>query len=147
MRTRSLLLALALLAVTSASSEAGADSDALLQFGLIGNWAFDCQKPPSPANPFVNFALSSGGQPTRQIITGSPKFDTRVPLSDVAILDAMHLRLSYPQGAIKVTVILLMQLGRFRPYEAVVSDGTVSVSGGEVKATGQPTNWLVKCGD
>jgi hypothetical protein len=147
MRRRSLLFALALLPLTSASSEAGADSDALQQFGLIGNWAFDCHKPPSPANPFINFASSSAGQPTRQIITGRPKFDARVPLSDVAILDAMHLRLSYPQGGIKVTVILLMQLGRFRPYEAVVSDGTVSVSGGEVKATGQPTNWLVKCGD
>jgi hypothetical protein len=147
MRRRSLLLALALLPLMSASSEAGADSDALQQFGLIGNWAFDCQKPPSPANPFIHFALSSAGQPTRQIITGRPKLDARVPLSDVAILDAMHLRLSYPQGGIKVTVVLLMQLGRFRPYEAVVSDGTVSVSGGEVKATGQPTNWLVKCGD
>ena len=147
MRTRSFLLALALLPLMPALSEAGADSDALVQFGLIGNWAFDCQKPPGPANPFISFTFSRAGEPTRQIITGRPEFDRRVPLSDVAILDAMHLRLSYPQGGVKVTVILLMELGRFRPYEAVVSDGTVSVSGGEVKATGQPTSWLLKCGD
>jgi hypothetical protein len=145
MRPRLYLLALALLPLMPALSWAGADSDAVLQFGLIGNWAFDCEKPPSPANPFINFAPSSAGEPTRQIVTGRPEFDSRVPLSNVEILDAMHLRLSYPQGGVTVTVTLLMELGRFRPYEAVASDGTVSVSGGNVKATGQPTNWLVKC--
>jgi hypothetical protein len=147
MKRRLFLLALALLPALPALSVAGADSDALLQFGLLGNWAFDCQKPPSAANPFVNFAFSSAGQPTRQIITGKPELDSRVPLSDVAILDAMHLRLSYPQGGVTVTVTLLMELGRVRPYEAITSDGTVSVSGGNVAATGQPTNWLLKCGD
>ena len=147
MKVRPMLLALALLPALPKLSEAGADSDALLQFGLIGNWAFDCQKAPSPANPFVNFTFSSAGPPTRQIITGKPEFDSRVPLSDVAILDAMHLRLSYPQGGVTVTVTLLMELGRVRPYEAIASDGTVSVVGGTVKATGQPTNWLLKCGD
>jgi hypothetical protein len=129
------------------ASRAGADSDALLQFGLLGNWAFDCQKPPSPANPYINFTFTSAGPPTRQILTGKPELDTRVPLSDVAILDAMHLRLSYPQGGVTVTVTLLMELGRVRPYEAIASDGTVSVSGGNVAATGEPTKWLLKCGN
>lgn len=147
MRPRPFLVALALLPLMPAVSEAGADSDAVLQFGLLGNWAFDCQKPPRPANPFINFTISSSGPPTRQIITGKPEFDSRVPLSDVAILDAMHLRLSYPQGGVTVTVTLLMELGRVRPYEAIASDGTVSVSGGNVAATGQPTNWLNKCAD
>ena len=147
MRRRLFLLALALSLVMPNVSEAGADSDALLQFGLLGNWAFDCQKPPGPANPFINFTFSGTGQPTRQIITGKPEFDSRVPLSDVAILDAMHLRLSYPQGGVTVTVTLLMELGRVRPYEAIASDGTVSVSAGNVTATGLPTNWLLKCGD
>ena len=147
MRPRPFLIAFALLMLRPPLAEAGPDSDALLQFGLLGNWAFDCQKPPSPANPFINFSFSRAGPPTRQIITGRPEFDSRVPLSNVAILDAMHLRLSYPQGGVTVTVTLLMELGRVRPYEAIASDGTVSVSGGNVMATGQPTNWLLKCGD
>jgi len=147
MRHGAFLLALALLLLMSAASHAGTDSDALLQFGLIGNWAFDCQKPPSPANPFINFTPSTAGQPTRRIITGKPEYDGLVPLSDVAMLDATHLRLSYPQGGVTVTVILLKEQRHIRPYEAVASDGTVSVSGGNVKATGLPTNWLLKCVD
>jgi hypothetical protein len=147
MRHRAFLLALALLLLAPAVSRAGRDSDELLRFGLIGNWAFDCQKPPSPANPLINFAPSTAGQPTRQIITGKPEYDSVVPLSAVAMLDATHLRLSYPQGGVTVTVTLLKELRRFRPYDAVASDGTVSVSGGNVKATGLPTNWLLKCAD
>ncbi|HXR88112.1 MAG TPA: hypothetical protein VN728_14130 [Stellaceae bacterium] len=147
MRKRAFALALAFALLVPVVSRAGADSDALLQFGLIGHWAFDCQKPPSPANPFINFNFTGSGQPTRQIITGKPEIDSRVPLSNVTILDALHLRLSYPQGGVTVTVTLLMELGRVRPYEAIASDGTVSVSGGNVTATGQPTNWLLKCPD
>ncbi len=100
------------------------------QFGLIGSWSFDCQKPPSPANPFINFMPSTADQPTRQIITGKPEYDSLVPLSDVAMLDMTHLRLSYPQGGVTVTVTLLKEQRRIRPYEAVASDGTTSVNGG-----------------
>jgi hypothetical protein len=141
------LLALASLLLLPAESRAGTDSDALLQFGLIGNWALDCQKPPSPANPFVNFTPSTAGRPTRQIITGKPEYDSLVPQSDVAMLDATHLRLTYPQGGVTVTVTLLKQQRRIRPYEAAASNGVVSVSGGNVKATGLPTTWLLKCAD
>jgi hypothetical protein len=147
MRHRVFVAALGLLLLVPTVSQAGKDSDALLQFGLIGNWSLDCQKPPSPANPFMNFMPSTAGQPTRQIITGKPQFDRLVPVSNVAMLDATHLRLSYPQGSVTVTVTLLKDQRRIRPYEAVASDGTISVSGGTVKASGQPTNWLLKCAD
>jgi hypothetical protein len=147
MRPRIFLFALASLLLAPAISQAGKDSDALLQFGLIGNWSLDCKKPPSPANPFINFTPSTAGQPTRQIITGKPEYDGLVPLSDIAMLDATHLRLSYPQGGVTVTVTLLKDQRRIRPYEALASNGAVSVSGGNVKATGQPTSWLLKCAD
>jgi len=145
MRARTYLLALAWLLLMPSVSQAGADSDALLQFGLIGNWALDCQKPPSPANAFVTFTPSTAGEPTRQIVTGKPEYDSLVPLSDVAMLDATHLRLTYRQGRVMVTVILLKEQRRIRPYEAVASNGMVSVSQGNVKASGLPTNWLTKC--
>ena len=146
MRRRLFLSALAALLLMPAISHAGKDSDALLQFGLIGNWSLDCQKPPSPTNPFMSFTPSTAGQPTRQIITGKPQYDSLVPISGAEMLDATHLRLSYPQGSVMITVTLLKeQQRRIRPYEAVASDGTVSVSGGNVKASGLPTNWLLKC--
>lgn len=147
MRRYVFLLAVALLPLIPAVSQAGKDSDALVQFGLIGNWALDCQKPPSPANPFMTFTPSSAGEPTRQIITGKPEYDSLVPLTDIAMLDGTHLRLTYPQGGVRVTVTLVKEPRRIRPYEAVASNGMVSVSGGNVKATGQPTKWLLKCTD
>ena len=145
MKPGAFLLALAGLLLAPALSQAAKDSDALSQFGLVGSWSLDCQKPPSPANPFMNFTLSTAGQPTRQIITGKPEFDSLVPLSDVAMLDATHLRLTYPQGRVTVTVTLLKEQRRIRPYEAVTSNGVVSVRAGNVKATGAPTSWLTKC--
>lgn len=144
---RAFLLALALLPLMPAASLAGKDSDELQQFGLIGSWSLDCQKQPSPTNPFVSFTPSNAGQPTRQVITGKPQLDSLVPLSDTQMLDATHLRLSYPQGGVTVTVTLLKERRRIRPYEARASDGTVSVSGGVVKASGLPTSWLLKCAD
>ena len=116
-------LALALLVLSPGLSHAGKDSDALTQFGLIGDWAFDCAKPASPANPFMNFTASSAGQPTRQIITGKPQYDGLVSVRDAELLDAAHLRLSYPQGGVTITVTLLKERRRIRPYEAVASDG------------------------
>jgi hypothetical protein len=139
-------LAIALL-MTSGTARAGADSDALTKFGLIGDWALDCKAFPSPTNPFMTFIPSTDGQPTRQIITGKPEHDGVVPIRDAAIIDDNHLRLTYPQGGVTVTVTLLKDQGRIRPLEAVASDGTVSVSGGIVKYSGQETSWLIKCGD
>jgi hypothetical protein len=137
----------AVLALAPALARADVDSDALLRFGLIGNWALDCQAPPSLANPFMNFIPSSAGKPTRQIVTGKPEYDSLVPISDTALLDDSHLRLSYPQGRVTVTVTLVKDQLRVRPFEAVASDGTVSVKGGIVQYNGRPTSWLEKCPD
>jgi hypothetical protein len=139
--------AVASLLLLPAVSQAGKDSDELRQFGLVGSWSFDCAKTPSPANPFISFVPSTAGQPSRQVITGKPQYDSLVPMTDVKMLDATHLRLTYPQGGVTVTVTLLKGRRRIRPYEAVASDGTVSVSGGVVKANGLPTGWLLKCAD
>lgn len=141
------LLAVALLLLLPAISHAGKDSDELSQFGLVGSWSYDCSKTPSPANPFISLIPSTAGQPSRQVITGKPQYDSLVPVSNVQMLDATHLRLTYPQGGVSVTVTFLKEQRRIRPYEAVASDGTVSVSHGVVKASGLPTGWLLKCAD
>ncbi|HEY3918856.1 MAG TPA: hypothetical protein VGL83_13740 [Stellaceae bacterium] len=144
---RSAALGLALLVLAAVAARAGADSDALVKFGLIGDWARDCKAFPSPTNPFMTFLPSTAGQPTRQIITGKPQYDSLVPISDAALVDGNHLRLSYPQGGVTMTVTLLKDQRRIRPFEAVASDGTLSVHGGIVQASGQPTGWIEKCDD
>lgn len=138
-------LALLPLVLVSPAVHAGEDSDALVKFGLIGDWARDCKAFPSPTNPFMTFLPSTAGQPMRQLITGKPQYDSLVPISDAALVDGNHLRLSYPQGAVTMTVTLLKEQKRIRPFEAIASDGTVSVRGGIVQASGQPTGWIEKC--
>ena len=68
-----------------------------------------------------------------------------MPISDAALLDDTHLRLSYPQASVTITATLLKDKQRIRPVEAVASDGNVSIHGGLVQRTGQPTGWLQKC--
>lgn len=135
----------AFLLFVPALARASADSDALTKFGLIGDWAANCKAFPSPTNPFVTFIPSTAGQPTRQVITGKPQLDSLVPISDAARIDDTHLRLSYPQGGVTITATLLRDKQRIRPVEAVASDGNVSIHGGLVQRTGQPTGWLQKC--
>lgn len=139
------IVAMLPLALAPALAHAGADSDALTKFGLVGDWALDCKAFPSPTNPYSTFVPSTEGQPTRQIVTGTPQHDSLVSIKNVALLDDTHLRLTYPQGGVTVTVTLLKDNGRIRPYEARASDGTVSVIEGLVQRTGQPTAWLEKC--
>lgn len=139
------LVSLALL--FAGSARASNDSDVLAQFGLVGSWASDCHAVPSPTNPFVNFTFSDTGQPMRLVIAGKPQYQSMVPLSDMRSIDETHLQFSYPQAGVTVTVILVKEQNRIRPYRAMASDGTVSVENGIVKSSGQETKWLLKCGD
>jgi hypothetical protein len=138
-------LGLAFLALLPVSAHAGADSDAMVKFGLIGSWAVDCHAPPSLANPFQTFVASNAAQPTRQLIVGNPSIDRLQPLYDVALLAADRLRLAYAQGGVTVTVVLIKQEGRIRPIESTTSSGETVVSGGIVQRDGRSTTWLEKC--
>lgn len=140
------VLAFALLALSS-PAWAEADSDALIQFGLIGSWALDCHAPPSLANPFETLIPSKTGEPTRHLSTGNPALDRAEPIHDVILITADRLRLSYPQNSVTVTVVFLKQDGRIRVLESTTSNGLTVVSGGIVQRNGQQTAWLEKCPD
>ncbi len=139
------LVSLILVWCAAVPARAGADSDILTKFGLIGSWAIDCHAPPSLANPYQTFVPSNEGQPTRQLIVGNPDYDRMEPLSDVILIAADRLRLSFPQNGINVTVVLVKDKGRIRPLELATSNGQTVVSGGVVQRNGQETSWLEKC--
>ena len=138
-------VAAALLLAPADAAQAGADSDALAKFGLIGSWAIDCHAPPSLANPFQTFIPSTAGDPIRQDVVGDPDRDRIVPIHDVILLADDRLRLSFRQNGISVTVVLVKDKGRVRPLESTTSDGQTIVSGGIAQRTGQQTVWLEKC--
>ena len=138
-------LAVMLPLLAAHAARAGADSDALAKFGLVGSWAIDCQAPPSLKNPFQTFVPSTAGNPIRQDVVGDPDRDRIVPIHDVIPLADDRLRLSFEQNGIAVTVVLVKDKGRVRPLESTTSDGQTIVSGGVVQRTGQQTIWLEKC--
>lgn len=144
MKTR-LALALVLLVSSASLSAAGADSDALEKFGLIGSWAIDCHTPPSLANPYQTFVPSNAGAPLRQLIVGDPNRDRTVPVHDVVLLAHDQLQLSFAQNTITVTVVLAKDKGHIRPVESTTSDGNTVVHDGIVQRSGQNTVWLEKC--
>ena len=59
-----LLFVIALL-VSAAPAMAGADSDAIRKFGLVGTWAPDCSKPPGSNNIYSEFVAPNAGSPIR----------------------------------------------------------------------------------
>lgn len=132
-------------AFVASIAQAGADSDALAKFGMIGSWAIDCRAPPSLANPFQTFVPSNAGDPIRQDIVGDPNRDRIVPIHDVIRVAEDRLRLSFAQNGITVTVVLAKDKGRVRPMESTTGDGQTLVSGGIVQRSGQQTLWLEKC--
>ena len=129
------------------AAEAGADSNALAKFGLLGSWAVDCRAPPSASNPYQTFVPSTDGQPSRQLIVGNPDLDRLVPVHDVKELGSDRISLSFPQNNITVTVVLVKDKGRVRPLESSTSDGQSVVADGMVERTGQLTAWFQKCPD
>ena len=138
-------LAAAAVALGASAAWAGADSDALAKFGLIGSWAINCRAPPSLANPFQTFIPSNAGNPIRQDVVGDPDRDRIVPIHDVTLVAEDRLRLSFLQNGITVTVVLAKDKGRVRPMESTTGDGQTLVSGGIVQRSGQQTVWLEKC--
>lgn len=134
-----------LLLALASGAQASEDSDLLAKFGLIGSWAVDCQKPPSLSNPFQSFVPSNFGTPTRQLLVGNPAYDRIMPVHDVFLITDDRLRLSFEQGGLVVTVVLVKEGERIRPLEATTDRGMTTVSGGVVLGTGQPTTWLEKC--
>jgi hypothetical protein len=143
--TRTVGLALALLLVQADKGHAGASSDALAKFGLIGSWAIDCHAPPSLRNPFQTFVPSNAGDPIRQDIVGDPARDRIVAIHDATLVASDRLRLSFAQNNLIVTVVLVKDNGRVRPIESATSDGRTMVADGIVQRNGQQTIWLEKC--
>lgn len=137
----------ATLALTGA---AGAQSDvkrAVLDFGLIGVWAAECNQPPSPTNNLATFALTSGAvslkyefgdkyTPTRYTVVRARRIDAgRIELRE----DRLDVQPRY-----SLDVVLNKSGGRIRVWSSVQSDGKVLVREGHIVEV-RDTKWLSRC--
>jgi len=126
---------------------AGADSNTVRKFGLLGTWAVDCTKPPSNDNPYEEYTPSESGYPIRTfyyVVGSRHSFEMRNarigPPDRLAYLDVRK------SDGDRTNVVIQKVGERQRSYEAIdPNDGKVYIKDGKLVATGKPTMVFEKC--
>jgi hypothetical protein len=125
-------------------------ANVVAEFGLFGTWAIDCRQPPSPANAYANFSLTSQGAIELRDDFG-PDFDDMI----YRIVDAKRIgqfRLSLRQllttdDQIVLDTVMLRAAGRIRNWSSRLADGSsILVEDGIIPlAREQETGWMTRC--
>jgi len=130
---------------------AAAQSDvkrAVLDFGLIGVWAAECNEPPSPTNNLATFALTSSGTVSLKYEFGSQYKPTRYTVVRARQVDAGRIEMREDrldvQPPYSLDVVLNKADGRIRVWSSVKSDGKVLVRDGHIVDV-RDTKWLSRC--
>ena len=130
---------------------AAAQSDvkrAVLDFGLIGVWAAECNEPPSPTNNLATFALTSSGTVSLKYEFGSQYKPTRYTVVRARRVDAGRIEMREDrldvQPPYSLDVVLNKADGRIRVWSSVKSDGKVLVRDGHIVDV-RDTKWLSRC--
>jgi len=130
---------------------AAAQSDvkrAVLDFGLIGVWAAECNEPPSPTNNLATFALTSSGTVSLKYEFGSQYKPTRYTIVRARRVDAGRIEMREDrldvQPPYSLDVVLNKADGRIRVWSSVKSDGKVLVHEGHIVEV-RDTKWLSRC--
>jgi hypothetical protein len=130
---------------------AAAQSDvkrAVLDFGLIGVWAAECNEPPSPTNNLATFALTSSGTVSLKYEFGSQYKPTRYTIVRARRVDAGRIEMREDrldvQPPYSLDVVLNKADGRIRVWSSVKSDGKVLVREGHIVEV-RDTKWLSRC--
>ena len=130
---------------------AAAQSDvkrAVLDFGLIGVWAAECNEPPSPTNNLATFALTSSGTVSLKYEFGSQYKPTRYTIVRARRVDAGRIEMREDrldvQPPYSLDVVLNKFDGRIRVWSSVKSDGKVLVHDGHIVEV-RDTKWLSRC--
>jgi hypothetical protein len=130
---------------------AAAQSDvkrAVLDFGLIGVWAAECDEPPSPTNNLATFALTSSGMVSLKYEFGGQYKPTRYTVVRARRIDAGRIEMREErldvQPPYSLDVVLNKADGRIRVWSSVKSDGKVLVHDGHIVEV-RDTKWLSRC--
>jgi hypothetical protein len=143
--------------VGSFASTAGAQSpaDELTKSGLIGRWAKDCARPPSPTNQYAIFELATGASgsalPTYRFEVGDTNFRIAYRVEYVKSIApdkaAWRIRkiLPTPDSDDGFDVIAARKAEKMRTISSVHTSGTVFVRDGIEMSTQRETGWLSRC--
>jgi hypothetical protein len=129
----------------NAQSTAGA----MKEFGLFGTWAGDCYRPPSPANEFSVFSLTSSGAVELQNDFGTNYGDMIYKVIDVKRVGESRLSLRQMltnDDRVVLDTVILRETDRIRTWSSHLTDGSALVEDGAVPAAnGQVTGWKNRC--
>lgn len=138
-------LGLACAALLLGPSQAiASDADVLRQFGMVGVLAVKCGEPASTQNPYLTYAVSTGGKVTRSLKM-SPDIDGVFALSNLR-LEGADMLLFDDEGRGKGIAVSMARInGRFRSWRSVEADGTVLIADGKFTGSGKATPAFELC--
>jgi hypothetical protein len=147
---RRFLIVVVQLVLLTSFANAQSSVAAVKEFGLFGTWALDCSQPPSPANAYVSFSLTTEGTVELRDSFG-PDYDEMV----YRVVDARRIgafRLAMRQilttdDRIMLETQTLRTRDRIRNWFSRFSDGSGTlVEDGRMPAIdGRETGWLIRC--
>ncbi len=127
------VLAFALaLAVMPVAVQAASDAEEFKRAGMFGEWAEDCSRPPSPANPHY---LTQGATDGSVVDSGWVKDDQRLEYVS---------EYRRPATYAPVRAIVVIEGNRRRVMEATNLNGEVLIRQGKLK-DGRATPWFQRC--
>ncbi len=129
-----LLLVLAVLLGAPASASAETARQMLQQFGLIGTWAANCNRPPADENIHTVYASLPNDNVQRTYYSAPGKITSKSVLERVKVIssDQLSYRQKNSQGYLD---IILKKTGNFiRVLSSQNENGTIYVQGGKFTA-------------
>jgi hypothetical protein len=118
------------------------------RFGLLGNWAIDCEKPVAPGNPRVRYFVD--GEPASVVhtyeIPGAPVSSDTVVYAEASSVTRMLIVMRRP-GAASVATVLLNTKEGLLVTDVMTAGGDHLIAKGIMAANGQPTKPYRRCGD
>ena len=129
---------------------ANAQSTAMIveEFGLLGKWAIECSRPPSPRNEHALFALTSAG--VWVFNDFGPDYDGmvyRVVDAERDAPDKLLLRqVLATDDTVVLVIVMLKSNDKIRVWSSRTADGNVLVKDGTIaSASDQATRWAGRC--
>ena len=126
------------------------DGDVVKQFGMVGEWAYDCSKPPSPDNQHGIYSIAPDGTVTVINKIGPNVPDEHLTATDFAVVspNSFAVTLTNQTNSFVGRFVIARKDRWMLDVEAVnLATGETFVRNGVILRAGTPLNWIEKCSD
>lgn len=146
---RKALLSFVYCLLSVAAAHAQSATAIVEDFGLLGKWAIECSRPPSPANEHSLYAVTSSGMIWVMNDFG-PDYDGmvyRVVTAERVSADKVWLRqVLTSDDKVVLDIVMVKSNERLRVWSSRMADGNTLVQDGTMpSARDQVTRWASRC--